>query len=122
MNNVERMVLNATLNQLEVWRLPEANVKAIFGTCPIFSEVPTRRPIALSLQLDTDIDAASLKLAQPLSPRECPGPGLLERIERMFRSPLSTTGLVDGGPSKKPRKGGSTSFQTGKQLVLRSCW
>jgi hypothetical protein len=56
-----------------------------------------------------------------LSRPECPGLGLLEQIERMFRSPPSTIVLEDGGPSKKPRKAGSISLQTRKQLLSSFC-
>ena len=68
-----------------------------------------------------------LKWMQPvwrspnLSPPECLGPGLLEQIERMFRSPHFTIVREDGGPSKKPRKAGSISLQTRKQLLSSFC-
>jgi hypothetical protein len=56
-----------------------------------------------------------------LSRPECPGLGLLEQIERTFRSPPSTIVPEDGGLSKKPRKAGSISPQTKRQLLLSFC-
>jgi hypothetical protein len=56
-----------------------------------------------------------------LSRPECLGPGLLEPIESMFRSPHFTIVLEDSGLSKKPRKGGSISPQMRKRLLSNSC-
>lgn len=55
------------------------------------------------------------------SPQEYPGHGLLEQIERMFRSLPFTISPKVGRRSKRPLKTDSISPRTKRQLLLSFC-